>query len=448
MKRPFLMNRRRLLQGIGVGAATLAMPFVRTLHGAAQEAGPPLRFVGIMTPCGTIGPAWGSRTSDTAFSFGNILSPFESLREQLLVLDGLDMSVTRLGPGGGHQRGAGAIFTGQHLLDGDFCGGNDCSSGTSGWAAGPSIDQALADHNMGTTRLRSLELGVRVRGSNNRHRIAYRAANDPLPPDDDPFQVYERLFAGAGIDRSELERQRRERASVLDLVRDDLGELSCRLGSEHRPRLDAHLESIREVERQLDATLAAGACTAPTLGMRFDSGNSDNYPLASRLQLDLLAAALACDATRSATVLFSGATSSQTFPWIDVSESHHALSHEGDGNADAQAKLTRINRWYAGEIARIASRLAEIPEGEGSVLDHTIIVWGNELAKGNTHSRNDMRLLLLGGAGAGLRLGRWLRFGDRPHNDLLVSVGRALGMDITRFGHRDHCTGPITELMA
>ncbi len=441
------MKRRQLLTGLGIGAAGTMLPFVRTLGVRAQDAGgAPIRFVGIFTPCGTIGSAWGSRTSDTSFSLGAILRPFEALRDRMLVLDGLDMSVTRLGVGGAHQRGAGALLTGQPLNDGDFCGGTDCSSGTSGWAAGRSIDQAMADHLMGQTRLRSLELGVRVSGSNNRHRIAYRGADDPLPPDDNPTQVFDRLFEGAGIDRAALERRRLERASVLDHARADLGVLRGRLGAEHRARLDAHTASIRELERSLDATLAAGACAAPDLGAAFDHRRSENYPLTSRAQLDVLAGALACDATRVATLLYSGATSGQTFPWIDIADGHHALSHEGDTNADAQAKLTRINAWYAGEIARFCQRLADIPEGDGTLLDHTIVFWGNELSKGNTHSRTDMRFVLLGGRAAGLRQGRWLRFGDRSHNDLLVSLGRALGLDITRFGHRDHTTGPITEL--
>ncbi|MCZ7681039.1 MAG: DUF1552 domain-containing protein [Sandaracinaceae bacterium] len=162
------------------------------------------------------------------------------------------------------------------------------------------------------------------------------------------FSVYERVFAGAGLDRAALERQRRERASVLDLVQGDLADLEGRLGAEHRPRLEAHLESIRELERQLDAALAAGACTAPEIGERFDPSANGSYPLVSRLQLDLCAAAFACDATRVATVLYSGGNSYQTFPWIGVPEQHHALSHEGDGNRDAQRKLTARRRVVRG----------------------------------------------------------------------------------------------------
>jgi hypothetical protein len=432
------------LKALGVGAATLAVPFARALRGSADPSRP-TRFVTIFTPCGTIRDAWGTRRGDASFDLGPILAPFEALRDRVLVIDGLDMNAALLGPGGGHQRGPGVVLTGQPLLEGDFCGGLGCVSGRSGWAAGPSIDQAIADRLSGTTRLRSLELGVRVLGANNRHRISYRAANDPVPPDDDPFHVYERVFAGAGLAREALARKRRERASVLDLVRRDLSELEGRVGAEHRPRLHAHLESIREVERQLDAALATGTCLAPELGDRFDARASASYPIVSRLQLDLLATALACDATRVATVTYSGATSYQTFPWLGIGEQHHALSHDGDDNEASQRKLTLINAWFAEEIARFAARLASIPEGDGSVLDHTMIFWANEISKGNTHSHDDMLFLVIGGERAGVQPGRWLRFRSRPHADLLVSFARAMGHDLERFGHEEHCTGPLTE---
>ncbi len=439
------VSRRAMLRGLGVGAATLALPCARVLRGAAEASAPPTRLVVLFSTGGTIARAWGRRESDTEFRYGPILAPVEAMRDRALVIDGLDMSVTMLGPGGGHQRGPGGVLTGQHLLPGDFCGGIGCVSGESGWAAGPSIDQVIAEHHVGATRLRSLELGVRVLGSNNRHRISYRGAGDPVPPDDDPFRVYERLFAGAGLDREMLARQRAERASVLDLVRGDLAELEAELGAEHRARLDAHLESIREVERQMDAASASASCDRPGMPVRFDHTASAEYPRVSRLQLDLLAAALACDTTRVATVMYSGANSYQTFPWLGIHQQHHTLSHEPDDDEGAREKLTRIDAWYAGEVAYLASRLAAIPEGDGSVLDHTILVWCNEISKGNTHSRDDMRFLLMGGERAGLRTGRWLSYGARSHQDLLVSLGRAMGLGITTFGHPEHCTGPLAE---
>lgn len=443
------MKRRAMLTGLGLAALGLAgidLASGRVARGAAQRPNPPARLVVIVTPCGTIRSAWGTRRSDGDFTLGEVLSPLAGLRDQLIVMQGLQMRVARTGPGSGHQQGLGALLTGQPLLPGDFCGGVNCFNGTSGWAAGPSIDQVIAGGEAGRARLRSLELGVRIGGANNRHRVAYRGANDPLPPDDDPFRVYERLFASAASDVETLRRRRVERASVLDLATHDLRELGARASAVDRPRIDAHLESIREVERALDREAEQNRCEAPTPEAPFDADASARYPDASRLQLDLLASALACDATRVATVLYSGAASIQTFRWLGIREPHHVLSHEPDGDDDAREKLVRIDAWYAGEIARFAQRLASIPEGDGTVLDHTIVLWGNELSKGNIHSHDNMHLCTIGGSRLGLVPGRWLDLGDRPHADLLLTLARVMGRELETFGAEGHCTGPLDAL--
>ena len=441
------MRRRGFLRGLGLGAASLILPLGSSAPSRARVPGRPLRFVTIFTPNGTVGRGWGEARSETDFTLGPILEPFAALRDQLLVLDGLDMSVAGRGTGGGHQQGPGALLTSQPLLEGDFCSGVGCALGYSGWAGGPSIDQVIAEHLAGSTRLRSLELGVRVLGANNRHRIAYRAANDPLAPDDDPFRVYARLFDGAALDAEELATKRRERGSVLDFAREEMRALRPRLDARGRDRLDAHLTSIRDVEQQLDAAATAARCDIPELGEdRFDPSRSASYPASSRLQLELLATALGCDATRVATVLYSGATSFQSFPWLGIREQHHALSHEGDLNRDAQEKLTRINTWYMGEVARFCERLAATPEGDGTLLDHTVVFVGNELSKGNTHSHQHMRFVVLGGRAAGLSLGRWLSFDERPHSGLLSAFARLFGHPMERFGHPDFQVEPFSEL--
>lgn len=443
------MRRRDLLRGLGLGALGTALPMAapfRMIARADDEARPPIRLVILFTGGGTIKDNWGTRRSDTQFTLGPILEPFEAFRDQMLVLEGLDMTVAMQGPGGGHQRGPGVVLTSQHLLPGGFCGGIGCLNGESGWAAGPSIDQVIADHLVGRTRLRSLELGVRVLGANNRHRISFREADQPVAPDDDPFSVWHRLFAGAGLTREELERRHLARGSVLDLVQEEVRALERQVPRAHRDRLAAHVDAIREVERQLDAARAGNTCEAPELPPTFDPRANDSYPQASALQLDLLVAALACDTTRVATVLYSGGNSFQTFPWIDVYRGHHALSHEGDGNARAQDALTRIDRWYAGEFARFLGRLQAIPEGEGTLLDHTIVWWCNEVSKGNTHSHANMMFAMFGGAAAGVEHGKWLRFGNRNHSDLLVSLAHAMGhTGLQTFGHPDFFLRPLVE---
>lgn len=442
------MKRRSLLAALGLGALGLAgLDLASRGPRARAQVAAPIRFVAIATPNGTIRSAWGTRRSDDDFTLGDVLAPLAPFRDRMLVLTGAHMEVARTGPGSGHQRGLGTLLTGQPLLPGDFCGGRNCFTGRSGWAAGPSIDQLIAAGPAGAARLRSLELGVRVVGANNRHRIAYRGAGDPLAPDDDPFRVYERLFRGASESREDLARRRRERGSVLDVTRAELAELRGEAPAEQREAIDAHLESIRALERELDREAEARACEAPALGEPFDPSSVRRYPEASRLTLDLLASALACDATRVATVLYSGAASMQTFRWIGVDVPHHTLSHEPDDDLAARDALVRIDAWHAGEIARFVERLASIPEGDGTMLDHTIVLWGNELSQGNLHLHDDMHFVVLGGARAGLRGGRWLDLRGHPHADLLLTLARAAGRtDLTTFGAEGFCTGPLTEL--
>ena len=443
-----MIGRRSFIKGLGAGVTSLALPFARAASGQTSA---PRRFIGVFTANGVIANRWVPSGSERNFTLGPSLRALEPFKSKLLVLEGLDMTVTGGGPGSGHQRGAGAVMTGARLLPGDFCGGNNCSD-LSGWADGISVDQRIAAEIGGDTRFRSLELGVRIAGSNNRHRMAYRGSNDPLPPDDNPFTVFDRLFADTLQDRALRARRQRERQSVLDFARADLTSLRRRLGTEHRARLDAHLQSLRTVERQLQATPMdtdpRQACDPVALGSRFNHRGLENYPMAGRLQMDLLARAIACDLTRVATLMWSGATSNQTFPWLEINEGHHSLSHESDSNADAQRKLAAIDTWYAEQFAYLLGALDAIKEDNGATaLDNSIVFWGNELSKGNSHSRNNMHFIVAGGGGGALRTGRFLRYSDVSHNNLLLTFLRAFGIQDRTFGDPRFSNGPLSDLL-
>ncbi|MDQ3036255.1 MAG: DUF1552 domain-containing protein, partial [Myxococcota bacterium] len=411
---------------------------------AADGVTPPKRFLAVFTPNGTIGDEWIPDGTESAFTFNRILEPLNPYKSKLLVLDGLDMTAVR-GPGSAHQQGAGCLLTGRPLNDGSFGGGGGT---TSGWASGISIDQYIANELAPDTTLRTLELGVGVVGSNNRHRIAYAGDNEPLPPQNDPWAVFDLLFGDFDAGAAELERRRRRQQSILDAVRGDVTELQGRLGREDRARLDAHLTSLRELERRLSTGGGdrGAACEPPTLGTRIDPLRAANFPTMARLQIDLAVMAFACDQTRIGTLLFSGATSGLSFPWIGITQGHHDLSHEGDSNADAKAKLVQINRWYAEQLAYLLERLESIPEGDGTMLDNTIVFWGNELSKGNNHSRNDMKFIVAGNAGGALRTGRFVRYAAVPHNNLLLTFANVMGVPATTFGAAAHCTGPLTDI--
>jgi hypothetical protein len=437
-------GRRTVLRG-AFGAA-IALPWLealapRRVRGAT--APPPKRFVVFFSPNGTLPDQWAPTGGETDFVLSPILSPLADHRADLVVIQGLDQQ----GAGGdGHQNGIGGMLTGAALNPGPFAG---VGAPPAGWASGPSVDQRIADAIAGASKLRSLELGVQVGSADNWGRMCYRAANQPLPPEDDPAAVYARVFADLHTDPALLARLRARRRSILDTVGGEYARIAPRLGSADRQRLDAHLSAVREIETRLttDLVVSSPACHDPTLRPVSAAAN-DAFPDAGALQIDLLVMALACDITRVASLQWSRAVSQTRFSWLGITEGHHDLSHRGDDDAGARDKLMRINRWYAQQLATLLAKLKAIPDGDGTLLDNTLVLWCNELAKGNTHSRKGAPYVLAGRAGGALRTGRFLRLSEaRPHNDLLVSLMGAMDLPDRTFGKPDWCNGPLPGLL-
>lgn len=435
------MHRRSFVRT--VGAAAITAPFLKTLDAKAQDPVAPKRFIFMLTGNGFQPNGIESSGSGATFTLGSSLRPLDPFKAKLNVLRGLDNDASYDGPGAGHQKGVGAWLTGRPLNEGDFTGGGGQSAG---WASGISVDQRIAQVVGGETRFPSLELGVQVEGSNNRHRISYAGNDAPLPPEDDPRDLYRRVFASVTGDAATLERLRRRRQSVLDWVNGDLGRLRGRLGAGDRPQLDAHLENIREIERRLEMTTAA--CTAPGEPAGFDPYNINNYQRAGRLTIDLMVSAMQCDMTRVSTLLWGGGTSSKRFPDLGFAESHHTLSHDGDTNTTSQNKLRMINQWYATQLAYLLGKLDSVPEGSGTMLDNTVVIWGSELSKGNTHSRRDMPVVMAGSLGGYLRTGRFVQFTGQPHNNLLLTILHGFGIMDSSFGAAAHSTGTLSQLVA
>lgn len=433
-------SRRTLLGSLGATAALA--PFVPMLETQAAE-GPPLRLCLMFSPNGTIHDAWVPSGSVEDFALGPILSPLEPLRDEIIVIDGLRYN--NGGAGNRHMSGPSKFTCGTGLLSGsEFTGGGDSSSG---WGGGTSIDQVYAQQSGQETPFASLELGVRVGGANPRTRLSYSGPNQPIPPESNPAQVFDRLFAEFGQDQATVAKLKAERRSVLDVVKGQADALEQKLGSADRHKLEAHLDGLAEIEKRLDLDSNLGdACEVPQIGEPLDHMATGNYPEVTRLQMDLLVMAFACDLTRASTFMWNGSTSGQTFPWLDISEGHHDLSHEGDSNEDAQSKLIQINTWYAEQFAYLVDRLRQIPEGDGTMLDNTILVWANELGKGNSHTHTEIPFVMAGGRNAGLEPGRFLKFDGVENNRLLVSVLNALGIDVDTYGELDSGSGPLPGL--
>jgi hypothetical protein len=432
----------------GLGGAAIALPWLEAFAPPRASAGAPLapkRFVVMFSANGTLPPRWVPSGGETDFTLSPILSPLAEHRDDLVIIQGVDQQ----GAGGdAHQIGIGGMLTGAPLSSGPFAG---VGAPPAGWAAGHSVDQRIAEELGVETSLRSLELGVQVGPADNWGRMIYRAANQPLPPEDEPKAVYDRVFADLHTDPAELSRVRERRASILDAVSGEYTRLSGRLGSADRARLDAHLTAVREVEKRV---------AGPTLSQRSEckdlklspvaSDENDSYPSVGAQQIDLLVMALACDITRVASLQWSRSVSQTRFTWLGINEGHHELSHLADDDTVAVDKLTRINTWYATQFATLIGKLKAIPEGDGSMLDNTLLLWCNELAKGNIHGHADAPYVLAGRAGGGLRTGRFLSYGSGPsvpHNDLLVSLLNAMGLPDTTFGKAEWCQGALSGLV-
>lgn len=436
-------SRRHFLRA--AGGALVALPLLDSVRARAQAATPPKRLVLFYNPNGTVQREWWPTpgTSESDFELRRILAPLEHHRDRLLILRGIDSQVAQRpdNNGGPHQRGIGALFTGHTLQTGEFRDG--CGS-QAGWANGISVDQAAANVIGLDTPFRSLELGVRASDNDVQGRISYAGPGQPLPPMNDPAQVYRRLF-GLSEDPIAPDDPLGARKSVLDAVQEQFAALRPRLGRDDQTKLDAHLELVRDVERRLGDGLRRD-CTIPPTPDDLDPASEMDMPHVSRAHLDLLAIAFACDLTRVASVQYSTGFNRIRYPWLDSMGEGHTLSHAGDSDTAAWEELTRRAIWHAEEIAYFLDRLASIPEGDATVLDHTLVLWGNEISQGNTHSLDDIPYLLVGTMG--LRSGRFVQYDHASNCDLLLTVLHALGIEAETFGHPDHCTGPLPGLLA
>ena len=423
------MQRRTFLAGL-TAAFSSAL-----LHPRHARAGAPAarRLVVFFSPNGTVHRHWRPIIEGAAFRFaqGSILEPLTSIKEKLVLVDGLDFVGAS-----NHEGGMAAMLTG--------------GGGASTESRGRSVDQYVADAIGGQTRFRSLELGVATSawGGSVQTRMSYRGPDERVPPDDDPRRVFRRLFGEvAGGSTSPLTDKRR---SVLDLVRAEVADLRGRVPPVERAKLDLHLEALRQVESGISMDLPPPELCAPPLATEIDPRANDAFPMVGRAQTDLLVAALACGMTNVGSIQWSHTVSPVVFSWLGHGEAHHALSHVDDGNPAGLAQFVEAERWYAEQFRYLVDRLAAHPEpsGGGSMLDHTLVVWAKEMGDSRLHECRSVPFVLAGGAGGRLATGRSLRFDGDAHTRLLVSICHAMGLDNPTFGDPARGTGALAGLLS
>jgi hypothetical protein len=431
-------TRREFLRSLGISAA--ALPFLTNLPclAAPERARRRQRLVILFSPDGVVPSTFWPDEEGASFTLKESLKPLEPFRDRTLIVNGICDRVR--GDGDNHMRGIGCLLTGVELFPGNIQGGSDTPAG---WSSGISIDQEIKNFLQKDpatrTRFGSLEFGVMVpERADTWTRMSYAGANQPLAPIDNPYQMFSKLY-GRTKDREML-------GSVLDDLGQDLDKVRARVGPEDRRILEEHATLVREMEQDLRATKTPDVGHAvPVLepGVREDN---DEIPRISKLQIDLLVNSFAADFARVATLQYTNSVGQARFRWLGIEEGQHDLSHKPDEDADAREKLTRINHWYCEQVAYLARRLAETPEpgGGGSLLDNTLIVWTNELGKGNSHTLDNIPFVLVGG-GLGFRMGRSIRASKVAHNRLLLSLAHGMGHRIPRFGNPDFCgDGPLS----
>jgi hypothetical protein len=386
----------------------------------------------IFSPNGVVPSTFWPQAEGELCALPESLHPLEPFADRTLILHGVCDKVR--GDGDNHMRGIGCLLTGVELFPGNIQGGSHTPAG---WARGISIDQEIKNflQNDPATRTRfgSLEFGVMVpERADTWTRMVYLGPNKPIAPIDDPYQMFAKLY-GRMKDQESMQ-------SILDDVQDELHKIGARVSAEDRRLLEEHATFVREMEQELKASAAQDVGHAvPDLPPGVKKEN-DNMPRTSRMQIDLMVNSFAADFARVASLQFTNSVGQARMRWLKISESHHELSHKPDTDHESQDSLTRINRWYCEQLAYLAERLAATPEpgGGGSLLDNTLIVWTNELGKGNSHTLDNIPFVLVGN-GLDFRMGRSIKYPKVAHNRLLMSLAHGMGHRIKTFGNPDFC---------
>jgi hypothetical protein len=414
------------------------------LEAEGQEARP-LRLILWFTPHGTVYDNWKPSGGQTDFTLGPILKPLERHRAKLNILDGLKIQAD--GVGAPHTKGPPLLWTASPLNDDMTFTRADGSGGMYyGWNSAPSLDQVILGQLAPTTPYKSLEFGVRSGGNHPGSRMIYTGAETPLAPETNPWSAFKRLIGDIGKTGEELEQLRAERRSVLDVLDGELVALQSKIGSADKRKIDAHLSAVREIETRLQNSSIA--CEGPVLGNEVDANQSSNTPVVMDAMISLMASSLACGLTHFASMQYRVGENDggYLYDWLGLTTlEHHLLTHEPDSNAAARQDLTTIYAWYSEMFAKFLDRLDAVPEGNGTMLDNSIVVWGSELGKGNSHSFDKVPFVVAGGAGGQLPTGRYLQYAGVEHNRLLVSIAKLMGLaELEKFGATDAKSGGLT----
>ena len=420
------MPRRTFLRGVGTAVALpLLDAMVPALTATVKTAAKPVKRFGVVyVPNGLTMAAWTPKATGAAFELTPILQPMAPFQEQMLLVSGLN------GAGGFGHTGASTEF-----LTGIKVGTRDPD------AAGPSVDQLIAAETGKETQLASLELSIDPRdntGTCDGHScalsntISWRSSTVLLPMENDPRVVFERLFGDSGTTDPAVRRERLQfDRSILDSVTTAAADLQRGLGEGDRQRIVEYLDSVRDVERRIQRATEQSTRELPLVSQ--PDGIPQRFDEHAGLMFDLQALAFQSDLTRVSTFMLGREFSARTFPEIGVSEAHHPLSHHQNVPGQIE-KITKVNTYQMSVFASHVEKLRSTPDGDGSLLDHTVMLYGAGMSEGNTHDHSNLPLMLVGGKDL-VRGGRHLMFEGDPAANLLLSIADRMDVPIEQLGN-------------
>ena len=430
------LPRRTVLRGLG---ATLALPLldsmVPALTALSRTAAAPIRRLGVFyVPNGMSMPYWSPPQVGPLTELPPTLRSLAGLEERVLMCGALDDEAANLVTGGGdHARSAGTFLT---------CVPFKLTTGADVYAS-VSMDQIAARELAQETQLASIELGIEsnaMLGSCDAgascaytNTVAWRTPTTPLPVENDPRAVFERLFGTSGSTdpAARLARMRKDR-SVLDAVNEELSDLEHEIGPGDRLKLDEYLSAVRDAERRIEMAERQNTRELPV----FDQpvGTPSDYAEHAKLMMDLLALAYQTDLTRISTFMLAREVSARAYPEIGVSDSHHPISHHQDKPANLE-RLHKINEYHFRQFAHLVRKLAATPEGDGTMLDSTLLLYGTGISDSNTHFHDDLPVALIAGKATGVTGGRYVRYPrGTPIANLYITILEKMGFPLEKFG--------------
>ncbi len=440
------LARRTFLRGVGT---TLALPLLDAMMpamaGTSAVAKPAIRLGFVYVPNGIIQKGWLPSKVGTGFEMAPIMKPLEAHRDRVLVLSNLMQNGGRaLGDGAGdHARAGASWLTGVHPKKTE---GVDIR-------AGISADQIAARVQGNKTQLASLEIGLEepslAGGCDSGYSCAYtntiswRTPTTPNPMEVNPRAVFERLFGdGESTDPADRLKRLRQDRSILDFIRGDVARLEPGLGSRDKSKLDEYLDSIRDIERRIQkAEQQSAGLKLPV--MERPSAIPEEFADHAKLMSDLMVIAFQTDMTRVVSFMLAREGSNRSYRSIGVSDGHHSVTHH-QNDPDKIAKTAKINELHVQTFSYLLDRLKATPDGDGTLLDHSMILYGSSISDGNAHTHHDLPLVLAGGTACNIKGGRHIRYNDQtPMNNLLVTMLDKAGVPAETLGD---ATGKLEQL--